>query len=84
MPIKMQSPCIIEMCFGQCIHMWQLVHVHVNGTSDPVAAQVTWREEAGDSWLRYLRSYVAGVKHLYRNEAPTIYDTQDYRPYTKQ
>lgn len=46
-----------------------------------VHEQVTWHEEDGDSWLRYLRTYVAGARHLYRNEAPTIFDTQDYRPF---
>ena len=45
-----------------------------------VRMQVSWQEDQGDSWLRYLRTYVAGTKHLFRKEAPCVFDTQDYRP----
>ena len=32
--------------------------------------QLLWEEGRGDSWLRYLRTYTAGVKHIYRKELP--------------
>ena len=38
-----------------------------------------WEESSGDSWLRYLRTYAAGVRHLYRKELPAVTDQQDYK-----
>ena len=42
--------------------------------------QLLWQEEGGDSWLRYVRTYCAGVRHVFRKEAPATFDQQDYRP----
>ncbi|KAK9811066.1 hypothetical protein WJX73_010679 [Symbiochloris irregularis] len=49
------------------------------GPEEEGPLRVSWTAEQ-DSWLRYLRTYVAGTKHLYRGEIPTVFDTQDYRP----
>ena len=42
--------------------------------------QPVWRQELGDSWIRYLRTYTAGVKHIYLKEEPQLTDQQLYRP----
>lgn len=50
------------------------------GAEHEICLQPVWREELGDSWIRYLRTYTAGVKHLYLKETPILTDQQDYRP----
>ena len=44
-----------------------------------LAAQLVWEEAAGDSWLRYMCTYTAGARYLYRKELPNTHDQQDFR-----
>ena len=48
-------------------------------TASPVPLQLVWDEAEGHSWLRYIRTYAAGVRHLYRRELPGTHDQQDFR-----